>query len=205
MKFSRKIKSILNYFTAFKYPKNWLLCHKYPFLKVRNVWDGCFCGYSFTEADVIRGAGEGWWNAFGDQLLKDFKDALITDRVLYIIKTKGNYREPKLFKYIRGRHFYKKACQGVLFYDVKEKWGYLVLSATCGGKAQEVLRKYENISADYCQYCGKPSEYETPGWITFVCSNCFDQISSGRGKDLRGKDYLKYKEECKIKGEKKEG
>ena len=63
-----------------KYIKNFFLCLKYPFLKVRNVWTGKFCGYNGTYLDWIP---HGWKKAFGKQLCKDLRKALIKDKNLY--------------------------------------------------------------------------------------------------------------------------
>lgn len=55
-----------------KYIKNFFLCKRYPWLRMRNVFTGKFCGYKCTWYDVIP---EGWKNAFGKQLINDINQA----------------------------------------------------------------------------------------------------------------------------------
>ena len=199
----KKIKKFLMYFTAISHPKNWYLCFKYPFLKAYNVWHRSFCGYSFTEADIIREVGRGWFKAFGSQMIEEIKEAIIQDEKDLIACKKGQYKEPKTFKSLKNRILLKKGCKHFMFYDIKEKWGALVLSAQCGPNARKVLEKYEDMSINYCQYCGKPSQYCSSGWITYLCSDCFDIAKKTIRETMGEKDYLAFKRKQKITNQKK--
>lgn len=151
--------------------KNYFLCKKYPFIRARNVWTGKPCGYGFTWYDEIP---TGWRIAFGKQFLKELKQCL-----------KKNH-ELKDFR----------------FHQIKEKFGELCLY--CGGATEEtlaLLHKYEMLSTKYCIYCGKPSEYETQGWIEYLCEDCFVkyEINHPYRHFENDEEIEKYKEERKIK------
>lgn len=148
---------------------NYFLCKKYPFLKSRNVWDGRFLGYAYTEYDQIP---DGWRKAFGKQLLKDLKEALIEDKAL------------KTFR----------------FTQIKEKYGSLRLYTNfVTPNVEKVIEKYEKMSEEYCIYCGKPSTHFTKGWILFVCSDCYDKVfERQRATFPDDREYQEYKAACKI-------
>lgn len=145
---------------------------KYPFWKSRNVWTGKFSGYKFTWYDDIP---EGWQKAFGKQLSEDIKKAF----------KKAKKHDKKLT--------WKKA---ISFQQIKEKWGYLCLYASAVSEIREVLDKYEKLSIDYCIICGKPSEYCTEGWISYLCKSCF---AKNLNYKLPKKELIKYVKSCKIK------
>ena len=147
----------------FKVIYNFLFCLKYPFYKARNVWTDKSCGYTFTLYDEIP---EGWRKAFGKQLSKDLKKALV------------NAKQLKTFR----------------FTQIKEKYGSLRLY--CSGASDEVwnvINHYESISTKYCIKCGKPAVYETKGYISYLCEECFDKIEPYYNQD--------YKPSCKINKE----
>lgn len=129
-----------------KETKNYFFCKKYPFIKVRNVWNGHFMGYEYTRYDHIP---EGWRKAFGMQLLeeiaKEFK------------KNKVPKRKWELY---------------LQWQDIKEKWGQLCLYASAPEYIHNILRKYEKLSIKYCIYCGKPATHLTSGYILPVCDEC---------------------------------
>lgn len=125
---------------------NYFFCLRYPFYKARNVWTDKFCGYGFTWYDEIP---EGWKKAFGKQLSKDLRKALVKSKQL------------KTFR----------------FTQIKEKYGSLRLY--CSGAADEVwkvLMNYEALSLKYCNRCGKPAEFETEGYIERLCESCYDKL-----------------------------
>ena len=122
--------------------KNFLLCLKYPFLKVRNVWTGKFAGYSGTYLDWFP---DGWRKAFGEQFCKDLKKALIKDNQLY----KFRFCDIKeKYGWLRLSHF------------------------GAGKNTNYVLNRYEQLSKCYCIHCGKPVRYITDGWIEYLCEDC---------------------------------
>lgn len=154
-KFKTLIKSVLHYFTLFRYPKNFLLCLKYPFIKYYD-WTGCFIGYSFTWYDEIP---EGWRIAFGKQFLEDLAKALKEDNI-----PKYKWRD------------------NLSFGEIKEKWGFLSISACTTDRVYDAISKYEDLSYDYCIHCGKPTKYMTQGYITFICEDCAK--SKYKNKDI---------------------
>ena len=126
--------------------KNFFLCLKYPFLKIRSIWTGKFYGYSYTYLDWIP---HGWKKAFGKQLCKDLRKALIKDKNLYKFR----------------------------FSDIKEKYGTLRFHHFGAGKNTDyVLMRYEQLSQCYCEHCGKPARYVTDGWIEYLCEDCAKEI-----------------------------
>ena len=159
--------------SPFIWIRNYFLCLKYPFIKSRNVWTGKFLGYSTTWYDQIP---TGWKKAFGKQFLKELKEALIKDKLI----------------------------EDFRFHQIKEKYGSLRLYSNYVGKESEkVIRKYEDMSTDYCICCGKPAKYETMGWIEFLCEKCFLDSEVKANKNLDTPEKIEeYKEECRIKSEK---
>ena len=173
--FGYQLKEVLYKYNIFRYIKNFFFCIRYPFYKVYNRWTGKFCGYDFTEYDSIP---YGWRKAFGKQLSKDIKKAGLESR-----------------KILGARVSWKNL---LTFMDIKEKYGSLHLYATTTDEIHNVLHKYENLSLNYCINCGKPAEYKTSGWITYLCSDCFmDYCENLNFKD--DAEFLDYLEECKIK------
>lgn len=168
----RKIKRFVKKLAIpFIWIKNYFLCLRYPFLKSRNVWTDKFLGYGDTLYEWIP---EGWRKAFGKQLIRDLRKALKQDGIL------------KDFR----------------FHQIKEKYGTLRLySNFVGPESKKVINKYEGMSQDYCICCGKPAEYETRGWIEFLCKDCFDLEVP---KNISEEERKEYYDMCKIKEEKEE-
>lgn len=141
------------------------LIKKYPFLLPRNVWSGKPVedfDFHYTELDSLP---FGWKKAFGLQMVDELNEIL----------KKGDYVE--LYRIT----------------DIKEKFGSLRwydfgVPNTIFDEYNEWLNKYEKLSMDTCIECGKPSEYETKGWINFLCRDC----AKKQGLDLR-KDVYKLK------------
>lgn len=159
--------------------RNYFFCLRYPFMKVYNVWTGKFCGYRFTEYDYI---SFGWRKAFGKKMLKDIKQAYKLDKKDF----------PNLT--------WKKALR---WEQIKSKYGTLRLYASATSRIMDVLHKYEGISSSYCEFCGRPSEYETQGWIEFLCERCFvSNVRGGLDPKLTKKEVeekiKEAKEICKI-------
>lgn len=59
--------------------KNYNLCRKYPFLRMRNVWTGKKYGYSSTELDFLP---YGWKKAFGLQLADELNKLFMKSKVM---------------------------------------------------------------------------------------------------------------------------
>ena len=99
---------------------------------------------AFNEYDAME---NGWKIAFGKQMLDELKAELKRTKFLY------KYR----------------------IFSIKEKYGSLQwddAGAPINSNVHKIISKYENMSYDYCIYCGKPTKYITRGWITYICDEC---------------------------------
>jgi len=123
--------------------RNKELVKEYPFLLPRNRWTGEVpedYDYSYTEIDAMP---KGWRKAFGDQMLKELKEAL------------GDFAD----KY--------------RITQIKEKYGALRwYDSGCTKEGHDVVNKYEQLSNYICIKCGKPATKVTTGWISPLCDDC---------------------------------
>lgn len=103
------------------------------------------CLTDYTEWDAL---DEGWRNAFGKELLKELREAMIKD---------GGYK-----------YLYR-----VRIWQIKEKWGALriYLNLYCE-RTDSVIAKYEKLSSVTCISCGKPAVGRTTSWICPYCEDC---------------------------------
>lgn len=119
------------------------------------ILDNIFILPTYNEWDAVE---PGWNKAFGKQFLKELKQQLIKDKMLYKWRIT----------------------------DIKEEWGMLQLCCNYGSKElYQIIRKYENLSWNYCIRCGKPTEVISTGWISPYCKECAE------------KNHLKYVEKEK--------
>jgi hypothetical protein len=119
------------------------------------ILDNIFILPTYNEWEAVE---PGWNKAFGKQFLKELKQQLIKDKMLYKWRIT----------------------------DIKEKWGMLQLYCNYGSKElYQIIRKYENLSWNYCIHCGKPTEVISTGWISPYCKECAE------------KNHLKYVEKEK--------
>ena len=103
------------------------------------------CVPTFTELDSMP---DGWRKAFGIQMCKEIKQAL------------------KEINYLRKYRIMQ----------IKEKYGSLRwYDAGNNIEIQNIIDKYERISAKTCINCGKPAKYISRGWISPYCENCIDK------------------------------
>lgn len=163
--------------------KNFFFCLKYPFYKSYNRFTGKFCGYSFTEYDQI---DYGWQKAFGRQMSEEIKRVGL--------------------KYKRSTSKHIKWKDIIRWYDIKEKYGSLVLCANHIPELGDVLAKYELLSMCYCRYCGKPTRYITGGWVNYLCEECTKKVCEYNELKLSGKDYRRLTKSdkpviCKLNSE----
>ena len=59
--------------------------------------------------------------------------------------------------------------------QIKEKYGMLRVydnGYKAGSKIQDIIAKYEDMSARTCIICGKPATKITTGWISPFCDEC---------------------------------
>ena len=92
------------------------------------------CIPTYTELDSL---DTGWKKAFGIQICKEIKEALI--------KSGG-----------------RRALYQYRIIQIKEKWGYLHWYDNGPKEVQAVIFKYEKISERTCIICGKPAKWITP-------------------------------------------
>ena len=103
------------------------------------------CIPTFTELDSMP---IGWRKAFGIQMCKEIKAELKK------IKHLKKYR----------------------IMQIKEKYGSLRWYDSGNNiEIQNIIDKYEEISARTCIDCGKPAKYISKGWISPYCENCIDK------------------------------
>jgi rubrerythrin len=120
---------------------DWLM-EEYPFLK-----------FDDRELDILHTnwldqMPRGWRIAFGIDLCKDLKEALIKDNAL------DEYKIVQI----------KEKYGGLRWYD---NWS---TNEIC-----KVLDKYEELSYTTCIVCGKPAKYLSKGWICPFCEDCIDE------------------------------
>jgi hypothetical protein len=104
------------------------------------------CIPTYTEWDMFDEYG--WKKAFGDELLKELKSAIIEDgglRCLYSVR----------------------------IMQIKEKHGRLEIYLNMyGDKTLKVIRKYREISWHTCVECGAPAVGITTAYILPYCEHC---------------------------------
>lgn len=136
------------------------LTTEYPFLIFKDNWTGETSkdyDYSFTLIDDLP---RGWMMAFGDNLLKELKQELLSENLLEeysILQIKEKYG-------------------GLRWYDHggTDKW------------YDEILPKYEKMSFKTCIYCGKPAKWISKGWwITPYCNKCKIEAEQRELKELK--------------------
>ena len=139
--------------------ENKRLCKRYPFLRPRNrfddiimwehpKWDWRYARpYEWTELDAMP---DGWRKAFGKQMCEEIRNALIEENYLY------KYR----------------------IVQIKEKYGSLRwYDWASSKKVQDIIDKYEEISARTCICCGRPATKISKGWISPFCDRCAGKLS----------------------------
>ena len=99
----------------------------------------------YTELDVM---DTGWRKAFGIQMCKEIKRALLQDGGRKLL------------------HRYRIT-------PIKEKYGCLCWYDMGGTEeTNKIIAKYEYISIRTCINCGRSADYVTLGWIEPYCKNC---------------------------------
>lgn len=123
--------------------ENKALCDLYPFLILRNVWtDEIFEDEDYSFTQLDN-LPVGWRKAFGEEMCRELKEAL-GDEV-------SDWR----------------------IFQLKEKYGMMRLySNWTTDKVDVVIRKYEDISLEICEFCGSRAEYSPKGWECPICEKC---------------------------------
>lgn len=128
--------------------RNKELIEKYPFLMPYNIWTGEPIEDYFYEYTWLDDMPDGWRNAFGLQMCEDLKNALLEEGGEKLL---SEYRIDQ----------------------IKEKFGYLRwYDNWTTKKVQDIIRKYEDLSARTCISCGKPATKISRGWICPWCDDC---------------------------------
>ena len=143
--------------------KNKKLCKRYPFLIIRDWRTDKPIDFEFT---YLNDMPDGWRKAFGEQMCEEIREVLI----------KGNYLND-----------YRIA-------QIKEKFGALRwydegVPESIYRELQDIIYKYEEISARTCFNCGKPATKISMGWIIPFCDECADKLSE-RVKFKNIEEYL---------------
>lgn len=132
------------------------LVEKYPFLLPRNVFtDKIPDNYDYTYIKPLE-IPEGWYKLFF-QMCEDIRQSLIDNNYL------DKFR----------------------FTQIKEK--YNMLRCYHNGAPEEVdkiISKYEHMATYICIRCGKPAIYETRGYVTSFCEDCWKDIARHNIVDL---------------------
>ena len=113
------------------------------------------CVPTYTELDQM---DIGWRKAFGIQMCKEIKKALL--------KTGG-----------------LKLLFGYRIIQIKEKWGMLRWEDAISNKEiQDIIDKYERLSYKTCVVCGKPATKLTLNWI---CPYCDEHIGDMKYTEIK--------------------
>ena len=142
--------------------KNEIKYYKYKFLEWfdEKILDRLFPYPAYTEWDSLK-QYQGWYKAFGQELL---------DEIYYQLKKEG-----LLYKF--------------RIYDIKEKFGVLeIYTNRISNEVYNIISKYRNLSWNTCIHCGKPSEVYTTGWISPYCEKCVKDFNKKSYKKI-SKNY----------------
>jgi hypothetical protein len=110
------------------------------------------CIPSYTEWDSFKSECPGWEKRFGNQLLKELKEQLKKDKLLYKFR----------------------------IMQIKEKWGRFEFYPSSASKeVYNIIDKYGSLSEGICIYCGKDADYITSpyGWQLPYCKDCFNKYA----------------------------
>ena len=139
-----------------KWINNYKLCKKYPFLRIKNVWNGKKLGYSYTELDSMP---RGWRKRFGLEICQELSD---------------------LFKKSKMKNFDKK----YFITQIKEKYGSLRwydngVPTDIFEEYSTLMQKYEDLSGRTCVKCGKDATIRNMnGWYEPLCGQCLKEINN---------------------------
>lgn len=127
---------------------NQQLIERYPFLQPRNIWtDEIREDYDYSWTRVDE-IEEGWQELFL-QMCEAIREPLI----------QANYLE-------RFR-----------FSQLKEKWGHMCCyHFGAPAEVDDIIRKYERLSAKTCIRCGEPAVKKSIGWVAPYCEKCAELL-----------------------------
>lgn len=150
--------------------KNKKLCKKYPWLVPKYGWPAKppkDYDYSWI---MWYGWPKGWNKAFGDMYLEELGDAV----------ERAGYKNIFVIE------------------EMKEKYGQCRLyCAPINDEIDEIIAKYETLSENICQLCGKP---DVPvlynGWIYTYCLDCYKEFHERNDPEIQ----QAYESRCKDDG-----
>lgn len=133
------------------------LCKRYPFLIIRN-WktdEPIECPYTYLD-DMP----EGWRKAFGINMCEEIREVLIKGNYL------NNYRVAQVKEKFGELRWYDEGAPDSIYSEL-----------------QDIIHKYEEISARTCIWCGRPATKISLGWISPWCDSCAERMG-GKFRDI---------------------
>lgn len=68
---------------------------------------------------------------------------------------------------------FNKSLEKIRFHEIKEKYGLLrICMEDNGTELQDILNKYENLSAQVCEICGEKGRLRDGTWYVVSCKDC---------------------------------
>lgn len=120
---------------------------------------------------LVEDTPEGWWKAFGGDMLKDF--------------------------YKAWEHLDDEQKEEFNFLQVKEKFGELrIYICPCTSEMNEICHKYETQSRAICINCGRPATKVSTDYILPFCDDCAKAVKSEKFTEISvfyGEDKAKKK------------
>lgn len=127
------------------------ICKRYPFLIIRNWKTDKPIEYPYTYLDDMP---YGWKQAFGKQMCEEIRRVLIKENYLY------DYRIAQIKEKFGALRWYDEGAPDSIYREI-----------------QDIIYKYEKISAHTCINCGKLATKKSLGWISPFCDNCAGKLS----------------------------
>lgn len=127
------------------------ICKRYPFLIIRNWKTDEPIEYPYTYLDDMP---HGWKRAFGIQMCEEIRKVLIKGNYLY------DYRVAQIKEKFGTLRWYDEGAPDSIYKEI-----------------QDIIYKYEEISAHTCITCGKPATKISTGWISPFCDKCAGKLS----------------------------
>ena len=134
--------------TKMKYKR---ICKRYPFLIIRNWKTDEPIEYPYTYLDDMP---YGWKRAFGIQMCEEIRKVLIKGNYLY------DYRIAQIKEKFGTLRWYDEGAPDSIYKEI-----------------QDIIYKYEEISAHTCITCGKSAIKISTGWISPFCDKCAGKLS----------------------------
>ena len=131
--------------------ENKRLCERYPFLQLYNPWtDKLIKSDYYTNLDEMP---DGWRRAFGQEMCEEIRKVLIKGNYLY------DYRVVQIKEKFGALRWYDNGAPDSIYREL-----------------QDIINKYEEISARTCIWCGRPATKISLGWISPWCDNCAEKM-----------------------------